>query len=128
MKLRNKLILALIGAWILVGSAGAAYYVKNGGLQGNIASRAAHLQKTKSDLNFLLVDLSRLQQNLAAFPQRQLPSEQTQVLRARITNEQTGVQSDLLQIVEDTGYLQGHRSALTPQQKDLVDSIQKNRT
>ncbi len=128
MNLPNKFILALIGAGLLVGSAGAAYHVKKGGLQGDIPSRAAHLQKAESDLDFLQVDLSRLQQNLAAMPAGQLSSDEIQVFQERINNEQAGIQFYLHQIVENAGYLQRHWSSLTPRQKDLLDSVQKNRT
>ncbi len=123
----NKFVLALMAAGLLFGSAGAAYYVKKGGPQGDITSHAVRLQKAESDMNLLLTDLSCLQRNLA-LPQGQLLPEETQVLRARIKIEQVGIQSDLTQIVEDVGFLRGHWSTLTPQQKDLVESVQKNRT
>jgi hypothetical protein len=126
--LPNKFILGLFVAGLLVGTAGAAYYVKKGGLQVDITSRAAHLQKAESDLEFFQTDLSRLQQSLEAQPQGQLTADETQIFRERINNEQAGIESELMKIVEDSEFLRRHWSTLTPQQQDLVDSAQKNRT
>jgi hypothetical protein len=121
--LPNKFFLAFFACWILAGSAWAAYYVKNGGLQ-DVTSRAAQLKKAKADLNFHLTNLSLLQQSLAALPSGHLP--ESQIIRARINNEQAVIQSDLQQVVEEAGFLREHWSNLTPRQKDLVNSLQKS--
>jgi hypothetical protein len=126
--LPNKTVAALIVSGLLVGSAGAAYYVKKGGLQEDLNTRAVRLQKVESDMELMQTDLSRIQQCLAAPQPVRLSDGETQVLRDRIANEQTGIQSDLLLIVEDAGYLQKHWSSLNPQQKELVNSVRNNRT
>ncbi len=131
MKLTSRtkpFLIVLIAALLLVGSAGAAYYVKKGGQPNDITLRAARLQKTELDLEFLKSDLSRLQQSLEAQPQGRILSDETQILRERISGEQAGIETELMRITEDAGYLRRHWAALTPSQKDLVDSVQKNLT